>query len=128
MPDKPKVLALYAANGWSSAEAPDRLMAALEGSDHLLCAFDADQLVGLANAISDGSLVVYYPHLLVRPDYHGKGIGRDLMLRMLKRYQGFHQQTLFAVSEAADFYEQVGFTRTDTVVPMWIYDGKDRQR
>jgi GNAT superfamily N-acetyltransferase len=32
--------------------------------------------VGLGNAISDGALVVYYPHMLVLPEYQGRGIGR----------------------------------------------------
>lgn len=100
-------------------------MKALEGSDHLECAYERDRLVGLGNAISDGSLVVYYPHLLVHPEYQGKGIGRDLMHRMLAKYRDFHQQTLLAVSEAADFYEIVGFKKTNAVVPMWIYGGGD---
>ncbi len=125
IPQKPQVISLYAANKWSSANEPDRLMAALNGSDHIECAFRGEDLVGLANAISDGNLVVYYPHLLVHPDQHGKGIGRELMSRMMTKYADFHQQTLLAVADAADFYEKAGFKRTDAVVPMWIYDGGD---
>ncbi|WP_373688066.1 GNAT family N-acetyltransferase [Acinetobacter sp. YH12208] len=37
------------------------------------------QLVGLANAISDGSLGVYFPHLLIDPDWQRQGIGRRIM-------------------------------------------------
>ncbi|MEM1078129.1 MAG: GNAT family N-acetyltransferase [Pseudomonadota bacterium] len=125
MPERAQVIALYAANGWSSASHPEPLMAALRGSHHLECALEGGRLVGLANAISDGSLVVYYPHLLVHPDHQGAGIGRKLMLRMAKRYRGFHQQVLLAVNDAAAFYERVGFQRTDAVQPMWIYEGDD---
>ena len=125
VPAVSEVISLYAANKWSSASQPERLMAALEGSDHIECAFCDQRLVGLANAISDGSLVVYYPHLLVHPDQQGSGIGRELMSRMFSKYAGFHQQTLLAVSDAAEFYEHMGFKRTDAVVPMWIYDGDD---
>jgi GNAT superfamily N-acetyltransferase len=100
-------------------------MAALGGSDHIVSAKDGDQLIGLANAISDGNLVVYYPHLLVHPDHHGNGIGKELMVRMAEKYHCFHQQTLLAVADAVGFYERVGFKRTDAVVPMWIYDGRD---
>ncbi|GAL03228.1 histone acetyltransferase HPA2 and related acetyltransferases [Photobacterium aphoticum] len=32
------------------------------------------RLVGIGNAISDGHLVVYYPHMLVHPDVQGQGI------------------------------------------------------
>ncbi|PJI85257.1 acetyltransferase (GNAT) family protein [Yoonia maricola] len=125
VPERSQVISLYAVNRWSSANEPDRLMAALAGSDHIECAFHGENLVGLANAISDGNLVVYYPHLLIHPDQQGTGIGRKLMSRMFKKYGDFHQQTLLAVSGAAGFYERVGFKKTDAVVSMWIYDGRD---
>jgi GNAT superfamily N-acetyltransferase len=48
----------------------------LLNSDTLITAWENKKLVGLGNAISDGHLVVYYPHLLVHPDYQGKGIGK----------------------------------------------------
>ena len=60
-----QVLALYRANGWSAASQPDALCRALRGSEALVSAWAGDVLVGLGNAISDGALVVYYPHLLV---------------------------------------------------------------
>jgi len=125
LPGRKTVIALYEANGWSSARRPDALMKALAGSHHLVTAFDGNTLVGLANAISDGHLVVYYPHLLVHPDYQGRGIGRALMARMVTRYADFHQQTLLAVAEAAPFYERAGFTKAGTTVPMWIYEEDD---
>jgi len=61
------VLDLYRANEWSSAEKPDALHKALLASHSLITAWDGSKLVGLGNAISDGHLVVYYPHLLVCP-------------------------------------------------------------
>lgn len=69
------VLSLYRANEWSSAEKPELLHKALLASHSLVIAWDGDKLVGLGNAISDGHLVVYYPHLLVLPEYQGRGIG-----------------------------------------------------
>jgi len=62
------VLALYRANGWSSAEKPQLLRQALLASHSLVTAWAGRKLVGLGNAISDGHLVVYYPHLLVLPE------------------------------------------------------------
>src|SRR5436190_20697369 len=82
------VLALYRANEWSSAQKPELLHKALLASHSLLTAWDGARLVGLGNAISDGYLVVYYPHLLVLPEYRGRGIGAELMRRLMVRYQG----------------------------------------
>lgn len=120
-----QVLALYAAVGWSSAEKPDELMAALAGSDAVVTAWDGDRLVGLANAITDGALVVYYPHLLVHPDYQRRGVGREIMRRVTEPYDGFHQQAILADANAASFYEKCGFTRPSSVRAMWIYQGND---
>lgn len=70
-----KIVALYKANGWSAADKPTELYNALKNSHSLVTAWDGNKLIGLGNAISDGHLVVYYPHLLVHPDYQGKGVG-----------------------------------------------------
>src|SRR5260221_13727269 len=90
------VLALYRANEWSSAQKPELLRKALLASHSLATAWDGTRLVGLGNAISDGYLVVYYPHLLVHPDYQGRGIGKQLMHRLMAHYEGFHQHMLVA--------------------------------
>ncbi len=120
-----EIVNLYTANGWSSANKPKELMAALKNSHGLAIARIAGQLVGLGNAISDGFLVVYYPHLLVHPDYHGRGIGRKLLQALQRKYSNIHQQMLVADGQAVDFYRSVGFVRAGDTVPMWIYEGDD---
>ena len=59
-----QLIALYRANGWSSANMGETLRSALLASHSLITAWSNDQLIGLGNAISDGYLVVYYPHLV----------------------------------------------------------------
>lgn len=120
-----QVLALYRANAWSSASKPDRLMAALVGSDSVVTAWQGERLIGLGNAISDGHLVVYYPHLLVHPDYQGRGVGSEILRRLLAHYDGFHQHMLVADGAAVEFYRGLGFVRAGRTEPMWIYSGDD---
>ena len=120
-----EVVALYRANGWSAAGKPAELLAALRGSHSLATARVAGRLVGLGNAISDGHLVVYYPHLLVHPDFQGRGIGKKLMEALQERYRGFHQQMLTADGQAIEFYRKMGFERAGKTEPMWIYAGRD---
>ncbi len=103
------VLGLYGANRWSSAAKPDLLMTALGNSDTVVTAWvrgtgTGVTLIGLGNALSDGALVVYYPHLLVHPDWHGKGVGRAIIRRLQERYAGFHQHALIADAPAVGFY------------------------
>ena len=113
------ILALYQAVGWSCAKKPDALCSGLRNSDSLVSAWDGDTLVGLGNAISDGALVVYYPHLLVLPEYQRRGIGKRILQILTGMYADFHQQILLAEGPVA-FYEKCGFVRAETTVPMWI--------
>lgn len=120
-----EVVSLYKANEWSSAEKPKELLAALRNSHSLVTARIEGRLVGIGNAISDGHLVVYYPHMLVLPEYHGRGIGREMMKAMQSVYVNFHQQMLTADNEAINFYKALGFERAGKTEPMWIYTGND---
>ena len=118
-----EVIALYRANQGSSADKPGQLLAALRNSHGLVTARLDGRLVGLGNAISDGHLVVYYPHLLVHPAFQGQGIGRQMMDALQQRYAGLHMQMLTADGRAIAFYESLGFSRAGQTEPMWIYAG-----
>ncbi|HWK07607.1 MAG TPA: GNAT family N-acetyltransferase [Puia sp.] len=119
------ILDLYRANKWSSADKPTELYKALINSHTLISAWDGPRLVGIGNAISDGYLVVYYPHLLVHPDYQGKGIGQMIVRKMQEKYGHFHMQMLTADGRAIDFYQKMGFVRAGHTEPMWIYAGDE---
>jgi GNAT superfamily N-acetyltransferase len=120
-----EVIDIYKANAWSSAEKPKELMAALRNSHSLVTARTAGKLIGIGNAISDGYLVVYFPHMLVDPMSQGQGVGRRMMAAMLEKYSGFHQQMLTADGKAIEFYKSVGFVRAGKTEPMWIYAGDE---
>lgn len=123
--DDEEVVALYKANGWSSAEKPRQLLAALRNSDALVTARVDGGLVGLGNAISDGHLVVYFPHMLVHPAFQRQGIGRAMMKVLMQKYAGFHQQMLTADGEAVEFYKSMGFERAGRTEPMWVFAGNE---
>ena len=120
-----EVVGLYRANNWSSADKPKKLLAALRNSHCLVTARDGKRLIGLGNAISDGHLVVYFPHMLVHPTYQGEGVGRRMMAVMLERYSGLHQKMLIADGNAIEFYKSLGFVRAGKTEPMWIYAGEE---
>ncbi len=122
---KDQVIALYTANKWSSAKKPTELLNALQNSHSVITAWKNDTLVGLGSALSDGHLVVYYPHLLVHPNYHGQGIGKLIIQRFSEIYGNFHQQILVAENTAVEFYKKCGFTQASDTTSMWIYKGDD---
>lgn len=119
------VIEIYSTNNWSSAQKPKELIQALLNSHSLVTAWHDKKLIGLGNALSDGYLVVYYPHLIIHPDYKNKGIGRRIIEQLQQKYKGFHQQILVADADAIDFYEKCGFKKAGQTTSMWIYNGKD---
>jgi GNAT superfamily N-acetyltransferase len=123
--DKHQLVDLYKANQWSSAEKPELLYQALMHSETLITAWHKEQMIGLGNAISDGYLVVYYPHLLIHPNFQGMGIGSMIVAKLQEKYAGFHQQMLTADGKAVDFYEKNGFSKAGNTTAMWIYEGND---
>ena len=125
VPTRAQVLALHRANDWSSAAKPEALMRALAGSDCVATAWLGNELVGLANALSDGALVAHDPHVLVSPKHHRRGVGRAIMQAMHARYGHLHQQVLVADDPAVPFYPSLGFEVAPKTRPMWIYHGDD---
>jgi GNAT superfamily N-acetyltransferase len=115
------ILILYKANEWSSASKPNELYNGLLNSETLITAWEGKKLVGLGNAISDGFLTVYYPHLLVLPDYQGKGIGKMIVDKMQEKYGHFHMQMLTADGKSVDFYKKNGFERAGKTEPICFY-------
>jgi GNAT superfamily N-acetyltransferase len=120
-----QIIDLYKAVGWSAADKPIELNQALQASHSLISAWNNRDVVGVGNAISDGFLVVYYPHLLVHPDFQRKGIGTEIARRLLERYTGFHQQVLIADGKAIDFYRKLGFEPAGETKALWIYRGNE---
>ncbi len=119
------IVELYSANKWSSAEKPEQLYKALMHSHSLVSAWADGILVGIGNAISDGYLTVYYPHLLVHPQYQGKGIGQQIMSQLQDTYKSFHMQMLTADVEAIPFYKKMGFETAGNTQSMWVYNGNE---
>lgn len=119
------IVELYMANKWSSANKPHELYSALLNSHSLVTAWDGSRLIGIGNALSDGFLVVYYPHLLVHPDYQSKGVGTKIMDALKEKYKDFHQQMLVSDQNALAFYQRCGFERAGKTEALWIYAGDE---
>lgn len=100
---------LFASVGWTSAKHPERLRQAMANSDSVMSAWDGDRLIGLINCLSDGVLTAYFHYLLVRPEDHGQGIGRELVKRMMERYSDCLRKVLIADDAEVGFYKKLGF-------------------
>lgn len=111
---------LFLSVEWSSGDYPEKLQAAMRNCDSVVSAWDGDRLVGLMTAITDGVMHVYFHYLLVRPEYQAQGIGREIVRRMLDRYEGIHTKVLIAYTTQTGFYERCGFSIGSDSTPMFL--------
>jgi len=81
----------------------------LAGSCKVWLAMDGRQCVGRINAISDGIFYAYIPLLEVLPAYQGRGIGRELIERMLKSLSSMYAIDLQCDESLESYYRQLGF-------------------
>jgi GNAT superfamily N-acetyltransferase len=84
---------------------------AYNNSEYVVSAWlESGELVGLGRAISDMAFTVYFPDLLVKPNWQNKGIGAMLMNMMIEKFGQFHNMVLIAEdNRAREFYQRSGF-------------------
>ena len=79
----------------------------LQNSSKVVMALDdeGNQVIGFITAISDDVLSAYIPLLEVLPEYKGKGIGKELVRRMLKELENMYMVDLCCDDDLVSFYE-----------------------
>lgn len=95
-------------DGWSSPPDSDRHLAALRSAYRVVVALDGDRVVGFVNAIGDGVLSAFIPLLEVLSEYRGRGIGSELMRRMLAELEDIRAVDLCCDAELEGYYRRFG--------------------
>lgn len=110
IPNQKDILELYKSVNWGHANCPNSTFQSIKCSSYVVTAWKDSILIGLGRAISDGYITVYFPDLLIKPEWQGKKIGTEIMSILLKKYGTFHNQVLIAEDEKArSFYKKNGF-------------------
>lgn len=121
LPDEQAYFDLFESTGWNAGYrvTPGELREALERSWHMVQAYDGMLLVGTGRVISDGKLHALIVDVVVLPEYQGRGIGTDIMLRLLERCRlhGIRDVQLFSAPGKAAFYEELGFAARQQDAP-----------
>jgi GNAT superfamily N-acetyltransferase len=82
---------------------------------------DADgRLVAAGRVLSDGADCAYVCDVAVHPDQQGRGVGAEVMSRLLAMCAGHRKIILYAVPGKEPFYRKFGFRRMRTA--MAIFD------
>jgi ribosomal protein S18 acetylase RimI-like enzyme len=96
--------------GWPNPPTPATHLRILAGSYAILLARDdaTSAVVGFITAISDGITCAYIPHLEVLPAYQGRGIGSELVHRMLEQLRHLYMIDLICDTSVQPFYARLG--------------------
>lgn len=99
--------------GWPDPPAPQAHLRILRGSAHVVLAQDSDRgdIIGFVTAISDGVSAAYIPYLEVLPPWQGRGIGTELMRRILQKLEHLYMTDLLCDPELQPYYERLGMRR-----------------
>lgn len=78
------------------------------------------RLVGAGRALADGIDCAYLCDIALLPSHQGRGLGREIVQRLLDQVQGHRKIILYAVPGKEGFYRALGFRRMTTA--MAIFD------
>ena len=96
--------------GWPNPPNPATHLQILKNSYRIVVAVDknTNKVVGFINAISDGILTAYIPLLEVIEPYKSKGIGYELVKRMLEECSSLYMIDICHDAELAPYYAKFG--------------------
>ena len=113
MPSASMFTELFETTGWNQTykASPAALGEALQNSWYSISAYESEQLVGFGRVVSDGVLYAMIYDLIVSPSHQGRGIGSEILTRLIQncRTAGIRDVQLFSAAEESSFYERFGF-------------------
>lgn len=130
--DRIAYAALFETTGWNEMYRcdPEQLGEVLAASWAVVSAYDGNRLVGSGRLMSDGLLYAVVFDLVVAPTHQGRGVGSEIMRRLLDRCRagGIRDVLLFSARGTDQFYAGFGFVPRPADAPGMILRTVTQQR
>ncbi len=108
----------------------------LKNSLFITCARDGEKAVGLLRVLGDGGYTAVIADVMVRPEYQGRGIGKQLVQNAIKYIKGSLEPGdkilvyLMAAKGRETFYKQFGFLERPNEdygagMTQWFFDEEE---
>jgi GNAT superfamily N-acetyltransferase len=81
--------------------------------------YDSGRLVGAGRALADGIDCSYLCDIAVHPSHQGRGVGKEIVSRLVERSRGHRKIILYAAPGKEPFYLKLGFKRMTTAMAIF---------
>jgi len=82
-------------------------------------AFEHGKLVAAGRVLADGRDCAYLCDIAVLPSHQGRGLGKEIVSRLVERSQAHRKVILYAVPGRESLYRQLGFRRMRTAMAIF---------
>lgn len=98
---------------------PADLKIAFSNSMFICLVYDAGQLVAAGRALADGRDCSYICDVAVHPRYQGRGLGKEIVSRLVGFSKDHKKIILYAAAGKEPFYKKLGFKRMITAMAIF---------
>lgn len=98
---------------------PADLKIAFTNSMFMCFVYDAGQLVAAGRALADGKDCSYICDVAVHPSYQGRGLGKEVVSRLVNFSKDHKKIILYAAAGKEPFYKKLGFKRMLTAMAIF---------
>lgn len=100
-------------------KSPQALKTVFSNSMFACFAYHGGALVAAGRALADGVDCAYLADVAVHPAHQGKGLGKEVIRRLVALAAGHKKIILYANPGAEGFYARLGFLRMNTAMAIW---------
>lgn len=114
--------ALFAQTSWAQHRSVEGIETMLRLTGAGVTARSRGALVGFARALTDDAYRALIYDVVVDRTWRGRGVGRELVGRLLGQLRGVEEVRLFCGAELVPFYAGMGFRPDAGPVMLWAPD------
>lgn len=81
--------------------------------------FDDDKIIGVGRCLADGLDCSYLCDVVIHPEYQGIGLGKKVVMKLIKLSAGHKKIILYANPGKEGFYNKLGFKKMNTAMAIF---------
>ena len=98
---------------------PNDLEVVFSNSKFKCFVFHENLLVGVGRALADGKDCSYICDIAIHPEHQGRGLGKQVVLNLVRLSQGHKKIILYANPGKEGFYATLGFKQMNTAMAIF---------